>query len=124
MSITLHPARVIRLAPIALYLAMMACSSGEDTAKFYGTWTGSFSVNGQTVTIISIHDAKGFRSFVSGPFGRRQTGSGTFSASNGRYTSSASPPNNSGSYSFVDDDTVVFTNSRGESLTMRRTRDQ
>jgi hypothetical protein len=94
--------------------------AGNDTVRFYGTWTTSFAANGQNVTLLSIHNAQGYRNFVVAQTGNIPAGDGTFSAANGRYSSSAEKPNDSGSYHFVDSDTVVCTNAAGQTVTWKR----
>jgi hypothetical protein len=94
---------------------------GDDTARFYGTWRGQFEANGQTVTLISVHDAEGYRNFLVANDGQAPAGQGFFAAANGRYTAGAPKPNDSGTYRFTDSETVVCTNSAGQTVTWRRT---
>jgi hypothetical protein len=47
-------------------------------------------------------------------------GAGTFAAANGKWSSNAAYPNNGGVYHFVNDDTVVATNSAGQTVTWVR----
>jgi Domain of unknown function (DUF4189) len=97
-----------------------AARAGSDTVRFYGTWTASIAANGQSVTLLSIHNAQGYRNFVVAQTGNVPAGDGTFSAANGRYTTSAQKPNDSGSYRFLDSDTVVCTNAAGQTVTWKR----
>jgi hypothetical protein len=97
-----------------------AASAGGDTVRFDGTWTASIAANGQSVTILSIHNAQGYRNFVVAQTGNIPAGDGTFSAANGRYTTSAAKPNDSGSYRFLDSETVVCTNAAGQTVTWKR----
>src|ERR1035437_5064913 len=94
--------------------------AADDTARFYGTWKTSFPYNGQTVNAVSIHDASGYRNYVVSPAGNQPAGDGTFSAANGKWTSSAAEPNNVGVYHFIDNNTVVCTNAVGQVVTWRR----
>jgi len=48
-------------------------------------------------------------------------GQGSFAAANGHYTAAAPKPNDSGTYQFTDSETVVCTNSAGQTVTWRRT---
>ena len=89
---------------------------GDDTARFYGTWSTSFVFNGQTVNMVSVNDASGYKNYVGNAF----AGGGTFSAANGKYKMSAEKPNDSGTYHFVDDNTVICTNSAGLTVTWKR----
>ncbi|HTS82478.1 MAG TPA: DUF4189 domain-containing protein [Myxococcaceae bacterium] len=98
-----------------------APTPGDDTARFYGTWKGHFEANGQTVTMISVHDARGYRNVVVTSTGQVPAGQGSFSAMNGRYTAGAPKPNDSGTYRFTDSETAVCTNSAGQTVTWRRT---
>jgi hypothetical protein len=95
-------------------------STADDTARFYGTWKAVFFSNGQQVTILSAHDANGYRNFVVTPNGNVAADSGTFSAGNGRYQTSAPSPNNSGTYQFITSGTVKCTNAAGQSVTWWR----
>ena len=97
-----------------------AAVPGNDTARFYGSWTASFPMNGQTVTVLSIHDARGYRNFNVTSGGNTPTDSGTFTAANGRYHTSAAKPNDTGTYRFVDSETAECTNAAGQTLTWRR----
>ena len=94
---------------------------GDDTARFFGTWKGQFEANGQTVTLVSVHDAQGYRNFLVANTGQVPAGQGSFAAKNGRYTAAAPKPNDSGTYRFSDSETVVCTNSAGQTVTWRRT---
>ena len=94
--------------------------ASDDTARFYGTWRTSFLYNGQLVTMVSVHDAKGYQNYFVAPTGSTPAGTGTFSAANGRYQTSADKPNDSGTYKFIDDDTVICTNAAGQTVTWKR----
>jgi hypothetical protein len=78
------------------------------------------AANGQNITIVSMHNAQGYRNFVLAQSGNIPAGDGTFSAANGRYTTSAEKPNDSGSYRFLDSETVVCTNAAGQTVTWKR----
>ncbi len=97
-----------------------AASAADDTARFFGQWKTTVSNNGQTVTIISVHDADGYKNYVQTPSGFIFAGSGGFSASNGIWLAVAPPPNNGGSYRFVNADTVICNNAMGQTVTWRR----
>jgi TPR repeat protein len=109
----------LTLATALTWLAP-ATSASDDTARFYGTWRTSFVVNGQTVTMISVHDKNGYSNSFVTPTGNAPAGSGTFSAANGKYQTSAPNPNDAGTYHFVDDNTVVCTNAAGQTITWKR----
>jgi hypothetical protein len=94
---------------------------GNDTLRFYGTWTATVQANGQNVTLMSVHSAQGFANFVVTPNGNVPAGSGQFFAANGHYRTNAAAPNDSGTYHFVDADTAVCTNSAGQTVTWKRT---
>jgi hypothetical protein len=98
-----------------------APAPGDDTARFYGTWRGQFEANGQMVTMISVHNAHGYRNSVVASTGQVPAGQGSFAAANGRYTAGAPKPNDSGTYRFTDSETVVCTNSAGQTVTWKRT---
>ncbi len=66
---------------IALATAVRAA---DDKARFYGTWQAHILINGQVITVISIHDADGYKNYVRTPTGDTPAGEGTFSAANGR----------------------------------------
>lgn len=100
--------------------AAPATQAEDDTARFFGTWAASFSVNGQTVTMISVHNANGFSNTWHSAQGDTPAGSGGFSAAGGNYKTTAPWPNGSGTYHFTDDDTVVCTNAAGQTVTWHR----
>jgi len=94
--------------------------AADDTARFYGQWKTTVSANGQTVTIISLHDASGFRNYFVTPTGLTFAGSGAFSASNGIWFAASPPPNNGGTYHFVNNNTAICSNAVGQTVTWRR----
>jgi hypothetical protein len=105
----------IALAAGSIALAT-AARGADDTARFYGTWQTSFPFNGQTVTMVSVHDAGGYKNYVNNV----PVGNGSFSAANGKYTAAAPPPNDSGTYHFINDNTIIATNSAGQTVTWTR----
>jgi TPR repeat protein len=112
------------LAIVALVVASIGravpAQAPHDTERFYGTWKTSFMYNGQLVTMVSVHDANGFKNYVVLPTGNQPAGTGTFSATNGRYQTSADKPNDSGTYRFIDDNSVICTNAAGQTATWTR----
>jgi len=96
--------------------------AADDTARFYGTWKTTFPYNGETVTMVSVHDASGYHNYVVLPTGNQPAGDGAFSAANGKWTATADKPNDSGTYRFTDNNTVVCTNAAGQVVTWRRDR--
>jgi TPR repeat protein len=104
----------------ALTLLTTTARAGDDTARFFGTWKTTVSMNGQTVTIVSVHDANGYRNFVETPTGQVPAGDGTFKAANGSWSSNAPAPNNGGVYRFLNNDAVIATNSAGQAVTWTR----
>jgi hypothetical protein len=94
--------------------------AADDTARFYGQWKTTISANGQTVTIISLHDANGYRNYFVTPTGLTFAGSGAYSAANGIWFAAAPPPNNGGTYHFVDNNTAICSNAVGQTVTWRR----
>jgi TPR repeat protein len=113
-------ARMIACCLLACFTATPVTHAADDTGRFYGSWTASFPLNGQTVTMLSIHDPAGYKNFFVAPIGNVPAGNGSFSAANGRYSTSAPAPNDAGTYHFVDNDTVVCTNAAGQTLTWKR----
>jgi hypothetical protein len=105
----------------AFILLATTARAGDDTARFYGTWKTTATVNGQTVTIISVHDASGYRNVLKMPTGDVPV-AGTFHAADGNWSSNTPYPYNSGTYRFQDNDHVVQTNAAGEMLTWVRDR--
>ena len=97
-----------------------SAQAADDTARFYGTWKATFPYNGQTVTMVSVHNNNGFANYFVLPSGYSPAGNGTFSAANGRYVTNAASPNNSGTYRFINNDAVICTNAAGQTLTWRR----
>ena len=104
----------------ALTLLAATARAGDDTARFFGTWKTTVAMNGQTVTIVSVHDANGYRNFVETPTGQVPAGDGTFKAGNGIWSSNAPAPNNGGVYRFVNNNEVIATNSAGQAVTWIR----
>ena len=109
----------VALATCLFGLATNA-QAADDTARFYGTWGTSFAFNGHIVTLVSVHDSGGFKNYVVLPTGNTPAGEGTFSAANGRYTTSAAKPNDSGTYRFTDAGTVVCINAAGQTAVWKR----
>jgi hypothetical protein len=97
-----------------------AARAADDTARFFGQWKTTFSYNGQTVTMISVHDANGYRNYVLTPNGFVFAGSGGYSAANGIWLAAAPAPNNGGAYHFVNNNTVVCSNALGQTVTWVR----
>jgi TPR repeat protein len=114
------PIRAGALVMLGLLGLVVGARAADDTARFYGTWTGSFSMGGQTVTMRSVHDAAGYKNYVVAPTGDVFAGDGTFFAADGKYKTSADAPNDSGTYRFVDNDTAVCTNAAGQTVTWKR----
>jgi TPR repeat protein len=94
--------------------------AANDTARFHGKWRTSFPYNGQTITLVSIHDGRGFKNYTLVPNGALPAGDGTFSAADGKWTTSSAPPNNTGTYHFTNDNTVVCTNALGQTVVWQR----
>lgn len=113
--------RLIAGCVLVSLAAIPLTQAADDTARFYGSWTAAVPMNGQTVTLLSIHDASGYRNFVVGP-ANVPAGNGSFSAANGKYSTSAPAPNDSGTYHFLNNDTVVCTNAAGQTLTWKRSK--
>jgi TPR repeat protein len=111
----------IGLTLVAAFLGFaISAFAVDDTARFNGTWEGSILFNGQTVTIVSVHTTGAYKNYMRLPNGNTPAGDGTFSASNGRYSTSAEKPNDSGIYRFTNNDTIVCTNSAGQTVTWKR----
>jgi hypothetical protein len=94
--------------------------AADETARYYGTWTTTTVINGQKVTIRSVHDARGFHNSFRTPTGDVPAGDGTFAAVNGVWKANSPAPNDHGVYRFVDDDTVIATNAIGQTVTWLR----
>ncbi|HLJ24720.1 MAG TPA: tetratricopeptide repeat protein [Candidatus Acidoferrales bacterium] len=103
-----------------LILVAVSARAGDDTARFYGTWKTTVVLNGQSVTIISVHDASGYKNYARTATGEAPAGDGTFTAANGKWSSNAAAPNNGGVYHFVSNDIVIATNSAGQTVTWTR----
>jgi hypothetical protein len=108
-------------------LGLFICSAlagvawaGDDTARFAGQWKAAIPYQGGTVKIVSVHDAKGFKNYMILPQSAAPAGDGTFSAADGNWTSSSPPPNNSGTYQFVDNNSVLCKNALGQPLLWQR----
>jgi hypothetical protein len=123
--------KVLTYAVLAGSFAALATLlfAADDTARFYGTWKTEFPYYGQNVTMVSVHDASGYKNYILVPNGAMPTGvapvgDGTFSAANGKYAAAAAKPNNSGTYRFTDDNTIVCTNAAGQTVTWKRYREK
>jgi hypothetical protein len=99
----------------SLVLWATAARSSDDTARFYGTWKTAVKVNGQTVIIISVHDASGYHNVMKTPTGDVPA-NGTFNAADGKWSSNAPYPNNGGTYRFQDNDHMIATNAAGQTV--------
>jgi hypothetical protein len=107
-------------ATLLLIGLVQRSQAADDTSRFFGTWVASVAVNGQTVTLVSVHNASGYTNTWWSPSASTPAGSGGFSAADGKYQTTAPWPNNLGTYSFTDNDTVVCTNAAGQTVTWRR----
>jgi len=67
-------ARMIACCLLACFTATPVTHAADDTARFYGSWTASFPLNGQTVTMLSIHDPAGYKNFFAAPNGNVPAG--------------------------------------------------
>jgi hypothetical protein len=94
--------------------------AADDTARFNGAWEITFPYNGQTLTLVSVHSSSGFKNYVLLPEGSLPVGEGSFTAANGKYTTSADKPNDSGTYRFISNDNVLCTNAAGQAVTWKR----
>ena len=109
------------LAAVALLAGCAGrAQAADDTVRFYGAWIANVEYNGQMVIIQSIHDGSGYRNYTRLPFSVTPTGNGSFAAANGRWTAAAAAPDNSGTYNFIDDDTIVATDAVGQAVIWRR----
>ena len=104
----------------ALIVLATSARAGDDTERFYGTWKTTVVLNGQTVTIISVHDGGGYKNTARTASGESPAGEGTFTAINGKWSSNALAPNNVGIYHFVSNDIVIATNAAGQTVTWVR----
>ena len=94
--------------------------AADDTARFFGQW--------KIASLSMARRSRLFRSttptVIATMFRRRPAilfaGSGAFSAANGIWFAAAPPPDNGGTYHFVDNDTAICSNSVGQTVTWRR----
>lgn len=111
----------VRTVGVLVSLTLSApVKAADETARYYGTWTTTTVVNGQTVTIVSMHDRRGYHNSIRAPTGDVPAGEGTFTAVNGVWQANAPPPNDHGVYRFINDDTVTATNAIGQTVTWVR----
>jgi hypothetical protein len=105
-------------------LSLLAASSpsraAEDSKLFFGQWKATIPYQGVSVTIVSIHDAKGYKNYILTPQGAAPAGEGTFSAADGKWTAAAEKPNDSGTYQFLDKNTALCANALGQQLVWQR----
>src|SRR5580693_8230235 len=103
-----------QLTKICLSISLAAASIGlssparaaDDTPRFSGTWKTSVPCNGQFLTVASVHDGNGFKNYLVLPGGSLPVGDGTFSAADGKCTVTQVVGTGSGTYQFVDDNTL------------------
>ena len=116
-----HRNHSIRWLLVFAGLALLATVArpSDDTARFYGTWKTTTTVNGQTITIVSVHDANGYHNVMKTAAGDIPV-AGTFNAKDGKWSSNAAYPNNAGTYRFQDNDHILATNAAGQTVTWVR----
>jgi uncharacterized protein len=108
-------------ATVAVCLIGLATvAAADDTPRFYGTWKGTFSYNGQMVTMLSVHDAKGYRNYVVLPSGNQPADAGVFSAARGKWITTTADASDSGTYQFIDNNTFVTVDVSGLKITWKR----
>jgi TPR repeat protein len=105
---------------VGLFGPGAAIHAADDTTRFNGTWEFTFPYNGQMLTMVSEHSGGTFKNHVRLPNGDTSVVQGQFSALKGRWTATADQPNDSGSYRFIDNDTVICTNAIGQTATWHR----
>ncbi len=108
------------LSPAVLIAFSVSAYGADDTARFYGTWETPIVINAQTISLISEHDASGYKNHFHSGAGDTPAGEGSFSAADGRYTADAPKPNDAGTYHFLNDDTVECTNAAGQTAIWKR----
>jgi len=114
---------LVALIAMALGSAAFAASTQpvDDNSRFSGNWMAGFMYNNTPVTIVSIHDTKSYKNYVILPQGAAPAGSGSFAAAGGTWTSANTPaPFNTGSYNFIDNNSVLCTNAVGQSCLWQR----
>lgn len=113
------PCNSYLFALAALFLFAAPARPSDDTARFYGTWTTTVKINGQSVLIVSVHDANGYRNVMKTAAGDVPV-DGTFHAADGKWSSNTPYPNNGGTYRFQDNDHIIATNAAGQTVTWVR----
>jgi Tfp pilus assembly protein PilF len=94
--------------------------AADDTARFNGTWQATIPYNGQTITVVSVHDGSTFKNYVIGPNGNVPVGGGTISAVDGKWIITSPQGNDSGTYEFTDDNTAVCKDVTGATVVWKR----
>jgi hypothetical protein len=109
-------------AALAAGLAGMvpAAWAADDTERFYGQWKATIPLNGQVITLFSVHDANGSATYIQTANGITFAGVAAFSAANGIWLQALPPPNNAGTYHFVSKDKAVLINAIGQTSTWTR----
>ena len=97
-----------------------ALRAADDTKLFLGQWKAGFPYGNAWVTIVSIHDEKGYKNYILTPQGAAPAGEGSFSAADAKWTTSADKPNDSGTYQFMDKNTALCANALGQQLVWQR----
>jgi uncharacterized membrane protein YgcG len=114
---------LVSVVAMALGSAALGASTQpvDDNSRFSGNWMATFLYYNTPVTIVSIHDTKSYKNYVILPQGAAPAGSGAFAAAGGTWTSDNTPaPFNTGSYNFIDNNSVLCTNAVGQSCLWQR----
>ncbi|MGA2582832.1 MAG: hypothetical protein ABSG31_06100 [Tepidisphaeraceae bacterium] len=117
------PKFLVSLVAMAFSSAAFAASpqTVDDNSRFSGNWIATFMYNNIPVTVVSIHDTKSYKNYVILPQGAAPAGSGSFAAAGGTWTSDNTPaPFNTGTYNFIDNNSVLCTNAVGQSCLWQR----
>jgi hypothetical protein len=105
---------------VALVLISHSASAADDTARFVGQWKTTTPMNGQMVTVVSVHDASNYTNYVLTPNGFVPAVTGTFIAKDGKYLATSPTGNLTGGYRFLSNDSVILTNAAGQPFTWVR----
>ncbi len=113
-------AKILFCVVLSMSLMPTSVRAADDTARFNGTWQTTIPYNGQSLTLVSVHDGSTYKNYIILPNGAMPIGDGRFSAVDGKWTATSDKGNDGGTYQFPNNDTITGTNSTGQNYVWKR----
>ena len=66
------------MALVAGLIGLAPSARAADDSRFYGAWEITFPYDGQTLTLVSVHSASGYKNYVLLPEGSMPVGQEVF----------------------------------------------